>query len=47
MENDEKKIIAIRKEGDYILRPSEEYVYNGEALIILVKGQSNGSNSKN
>ena len=47
MENDEKKIIAIRKEGDYILRPSEEYVYNGEALIILVKGQSNRSNSKN
>lgn len=39
VENEWRKIIAIRKGDEYLLRPEEDSVYRGESLIILEKSK--------
>jgi K+ transport systems, NAD-binding component len=38
-ENEWRKIIAIRKGDEYLLRPEEDSIYQGESLIILEKSK--------
>ena len=44
VENDWRKIIAIRKGDDYLLRPDENSIYQGELLIILEKSKKTMKN---